>query len=297
MIDLERDIKGRLAVRAGIDHHACTVEAVAAALTANGDDGDGGGRRLDEGQVAAVRAITGTGALVLVEGAAGAGKTSVLSAANTITTHQGRSMMVVAPSKKAAMTAAEQIDAESATTAAGLVHQHGYRWDTDGVWTRLHPGQADPTGRVYTGPHASARLASGDVLVVDEAGMLDQETARALLHVADEADARMVFVGGVLEMVSGWAPTQIELGAVHRFRTPGNQVDTEYADLTLRIRSGTDPDTVFDDLHAGGHVKVWASDADALGHVAHQTAHRHLEGVPQAVSWPRTTSRPRSTRS
>jgi ATP-dependent exoDNAse (exonuclease V) alpha subunit len=148
---------------------------------------------------------------------------------------------------------------------------------------------------VYTGPHPTAQLTAGDVLVIDEAGMLDQETARALLHVADHADARVVFVGdrrqlpavgrgGVLDMVAAWAPTQVELGAVHRFRTPDNQVDTEYADLTLRIRAGIDPETVFDDLHQSGHVKVWDSEADALGHLAWETARRHLDGISQAVS-------------
>jgi ATP-dependent exoDNAse (exonuclease V) alpha subunit len=115
------------------------------------------------------------------------------------------------------------------------------------------------------------------------------------LHVADRADARVVFVGdrrqlpavgrgGVLDMVAGWAPTQVELGAVHRFRTPDNQVDAEYADLSLRIRAGVDPEKVFDDLHESGHVQVWDTEADALGQLAWETARRHLDGVSQAVS-------------
>ena len=36
---------------------------------------------------------------------------------------------------------------------------------------------------------------TGDLLVVDEAGMLDQDTARALLTLADEAGARVAFMG------------------------------------------------------------------------------------------------------
>ena len=47
----------------------------------------------------------------------------------------------------------------------------------------------------YAGPRDRARLAAGDLLVVDEAGMLDQDTARALLTVADEAGARLVLLG------------------------------------------------------------------------------------------------------
>ena len=40
-----------------------------------------------------------------------------------------------------------------------------------------------------------ARLLPGDLLLVDEAGMLDQDTARALLTIADETGARVAFVG------------------------------------------------------------------------------------------------------
>ena len=295
VIDLERDLHGRLAVRAAADHTPASVQDVAAALVRAEQAADGERVVLGEGQVAAVRAIAGTGPLVLVEGAAGAGKTTVLAVANDIITAPGQSMMVVAPSKKASMVAADQIGAE-ASTAARLAYQHGYRWDDDGVWTRLRPGQVDPvTGTVYTGPHSTARLTAGDTLVIDEAGMLDQETARALLRIADAADARVVYVGdrrqlpavgrgGVLDMAAQWATTRVELGAVHRFRTPDGHPDTEYADLTLRIRSGIDPDTVFDDLNAGGHIQLWDSEADALAHLAVQTAERHLDGVSHVLA-------------
>lgn len=325
VIDLENDLHGRLAVRAGYQHEPAPTGAVAAAV--NRTSGD---RRLDQGQIAAVRAIAGTGPVVLIEGAAGAGKTSVLSTANDLTTNTepnepagpvtdegateagltaedlavardiittgGHTMMVIAPSKKASIVAAEEIGAEGATTAAGLAYQHGFRWDTDGVWTRLQVGDPDPVGgSVYRGPRRDARLAPGDVLVVDEAGMLDQETARALLHVADQADARVVFVGdrrqlpavgrgGVLDMVARWAPIQVELSAVHRFRTPDDTPDTRYADLSLRIRSGQNPETVFTDLVAGGHVRVWDSEAAALANIALDTARRHAAGISQAVS-------------
>ena len=318
VIDLENDLHGRLAVRAGVGHQPGSLEAVAAAVSRTGTD-----RRLDQGQLAAVQAIAGTAAVVLIEGAAGAGKTSVLSAANEVTQGGGESgnvaaeagltaedlavarslvdaaghrMMVVAPSKKASMVAAEEIGVQGATTAAGLAFAHGFRWDTDGVWTRLQPGQRDPdTGALYRGPRQDARLTAGDVLVIDEAGMLDQETARALLHIADEADARVVFVGdrrqlpavgrgGVLEMVAQWSPEQVELSAVHRFRTPDDAPDTAYADLSLRIRAGQDPVAVFSELAAGGHVQLWDSEADALAYIAVQAARRQLTGVSQAVA-------------
>jgi hypothetical protein len=43
------------------------------------------------------------------------------------------------------------------------------------------------------------------------------------------------------------------------------------------------PEQVFDDLHAGGHVQVWDTAADALGQLAWETASSRW-GVSQAVS-------------
>ena len=63
---------------------------------------------------------------------------------------------------------------------------------------------------------ATAALRRGDVLLIDEAGMLDQDTARALLTIADEHHARVALVGdrhqlpavgrgGVLDLAARWA--------------------------------------------------------------------------------------------
>ena len=71
-----------------------------------------------------------------------------------------------------------------------------WRWNEDGVWTRLNPGDLDPdTGRTYLGPPKDARLARGERVIVDEAGMLDQDTAHALLTVTAEAGATVALVG------------------------------------------------------------------------------------------------------
>ena len=78
------------------------------------------------------------------------------------------------PSRRPSV-AEQQVGAE-AFSAAWLIHQHGYRWDEDGHWA---PGRG-------ASPAPEARLRPGDLLLVDEAGMLDQDTARALLTIADE---------------------------------------------------------------------------------------------------------------
>ena len=194
---------------------------------------------------------------MVVEGAAGAGKTATLAATRAVVEQQGRRMLVVTPTLKAAQVAAGEIGAR-AFSAAWLATQYGFNWDTDGHWTR--------TPRALS---RSALLLPGDLLLVDEAGMLDQDTARALLSIADETGARIAFLGdrhqlpavgrgGVLDLAATWAnpETLITLGQVHRFADPA------YAELSLAMRTGADPSAVFDQLLARGQVVVHPSDED-----------------------------------
>ena len=188
---------------------------------------------LDVGQQAAVRLLTGGRALVVVEGAAGAGKTSVLAATSDVLAGRGDRLLVVTPTLKAARVAAGQVGSQ-AGSVAWLIHQHGWRWNDDGEWTRLRPGDQDPvSGRTYRGPADTARLREGDLVLVDEAGMLDQDTARALFTVADEHSTRIALIGdrrqlpavgrgGVLDLAARWTdPTsRVTLDAVHRFADP-----------------------------------------------------------------------------
>jgi predicted ABC-type ATPase len=69
---------------------------------------------LDAGQVAAAHAIGGSGQLVLIVGAAGAGKTSVLAASDLLAAQNER-MVVVAPTRKAAIVASSEIDTQADT--------------------------------------------------------------------------------------------------------------------------------------------------------------------------------------
>ena len=155
-----------------------------------------------------------------------------------------------------------------------VVHDHGWRWNQDGVWTRLAVGEADPrTGATYTGPPASARLRHGERVVVDEAGMLDQDTAVALLQVADEAGASLALVGdraqlpavgrgGVLDIAAQVSRRTFDMATVHRFTDP------EYADLTVRMRRGENPALMFDRLHALGLVMLHPSIEDVQSAIA-----------------------------
>jgi conjugative relaxase-like TrwC/TraI family protein len=274
VLDTEAELAARLASRAterpaGVPDTDPTPPVDVAA----------GAARLDPGQAAVVAALTGQRALVVVEGAAGAGKTTTLAATRTLLAEQGRRLVVVTPTLKAAQVAAAEVGAV-AGSAARLAFEYGWRWNGDGAWTRLAVGHTDPiTGRAYAGPADRARLRAGDLLLVDEVGMLDQDTARALLTVADECRVRVALLGdrhqlaavgrgGVLDLAAAQVdPTaHLTLVGVHRFtRTDGGVTvpDTEYADLTLAMRAGENPGAVFDALLARGQIRLH-SDEQAL---------------------------------
>ncbi|HET8716848.1 MAG TPA: MobF family relaxase [Nocardioidaceae bacterium] len=232
---------------------------------------------LDPGQRTAVAALAGTKHLLVIEGAAGAGKTATLAATREMLTAQGRRLIVVTPTLKAAEVAAGEIDAP-AFSAAWLAHQWGWRWDEDGHWTHTRTEPLDPR----------AVLGSGDLLVVDEAAMLDQDPARAVLEIAHERGARVAFIGdrhqlpavgrgGVLDLAAQHAgpDATIALDVVHRFTDPA------YAELSARMRRGA---SVFDDLWQRGQIRLHASGPERLDALAAEAADAILAGrSPQAL--------------
>ncbi len=220
-------------------------------------------QRLSPGQARVVAALAGRSPLIVIEGAAGAGKTTALDAVRSHLAMHGRRLLVVAPTLKAAEVAARETGAEG-SSAARLIHHHGWRWDSDGHWSRQ-----------VSEPAPAARLRRGDLLLVDEAGMVDQDTALALLTIADEAGARIAFMGdrhqlpavgrgGVLDHAVAWAhPTAVvTMNEVHRFADP------QYATLSLRMREGREAEDVFDRLVERGQIVVHASDADRTATLA-----------------------------
>ncbi|MFT4287448.1 AAA family ATPase [Nocardioides sp.] len=230
-------------------------------------------RGLDGDQERAAAAVASTAPLVVVEGAAGAGKTTMLGVAIEAGAQQGRAARVVTPTKKAADVAAHELGVPADSVAA-LVYAHGWRWNDDGVWTRLAVGETDPdTGRAYEGPPPEARLVAGERIVVDEAGMLDQDTALALLDVADRAGVTLTLVGdraqlpavgrgGVLDIAATLVPQVFDMATVHRFTDPA------YADLTIRLRQGENPAGLFDQLHSFGLIRLYDSDEDVYDAIA-----------------------------
>ena len=242
VLEVEAEIIGRMAGRA--DRPARRVRLAGRGLV-----------RIDPTQAVVVGTLCGDGHLLVVEGAAGAGKTTALRTTQAMLASRGHRLVVVTPTLKAAEVAAAETGAEG-HSAAWLIHQHGWRWDNEGHWIR----RPDPT------PAPAAQLQPGDLLLVDEAGMLDQDTARALFTIADETGARVALVGdrhqlpavgrgGVLDHAVAWAhPTAVvTLEKVHRFTDP------DYAALSLRMRNGDNPGALFDALHcarSGGDPRL-----------------------------------------
>lgn len=104
--------------------------------------------------------------------------------------------------------------------------------------------------------------------------MVDQDTARALLRLADETQALVMLVGdrhqlpavgrgGVLDLAIRYAPDRVQQrNGVRRF------VDPEYAQLSLQMRAGSRPGEVSDQLVARGEIVVHASDVERTRRLA-----------------------------
>ena len=219
-------------------------------------------RGLDQTQRQVVAALIGHGDLIVIEGAAGAGKTATLAAARANLAQFKHRMVIATPTLKAAQVAGVQAGTK-AHSAAWLIYQYGYRWDEHGRWGRV------PNSSTGIPADAQADLNPGDVLVIDEAGMLDQDTARALLTVADETGCRVALVGdrhqlpavgrgGVLDLATRWALPQacLSLNTVHRF------ADAEYANLTAWMRTGERAGAVFDQLLDRGEIRIHPTETE-----------------------------------
>jgi hypothetical protein len=157
---------------------------------------------------------------------------------------------------------------------------------------------------LFDGPSEQATLRQGDVLLVDEAGMLDQDTARALLTIADEHHARLALLGdrhqlpavgrgGVLDLAARWAAPDacVPLDTVHRFtRTTRNGdgadtrvADEEYARLSLTMRSGAQPGDVFDTLVARGQIQTHMTEPERQQALAEAAAEAIATGAKTAI--------------
>ncbi len=175
---------------------------------------------LDVMQADAARAVAGHDRLVLIEGPAGTGKTTMLAAAVADLGEQGRAVFGVAPTAKAAQV---------------LGHETGMATDTLAKLLHEHTRPDRP-------PRPDWALPRGTTLVVDEAGMIGTSTLHTLAQLADARDWRVVLVGDPRQLQAvgrGGMFGELcatgrvhELATVHRFRSGWE------ADASLGLRRG-----------------------------------------------------------
>lgn len=217
--------------------------------------------------------------LSVVEGAAGVGKTTSLATFLEEASAAVQRVAVVAPTGAAAIVAAGA--GVEASTVDSLLGRYGWDKNSVGGWV-----WADPDRR----PREA--LPAGSSLVIDEAGMVSQDAARALVALAvacgwrvqvqgDSFQFSAVGVGGVMEIAKGAArPERVavldDAGDVHRFRLRSGGRDEAYAAHSIAIRAGTDPEATAAEVM--GRATVYASEAECQTAIAHGWAERAHAG-------------------
>ncbi|MEJ6849884.1 Ti-type conjugative transfer relaxase TraA [Sinorhizobium fredii] len=128
--------------------------------------------KLDAEQVDAVRHVTGDSGMAAVVGLAGAGKSTLLAAARVAWESEDRRVIGAALAGKA---------------AEGLEDSSGIRSRTLASWELAWAGGREQLDR-------------GDVLVIDEAGMISSQQMARVLKIAQEAQAKVVLVGDAMQL-------------------------------------------------------------------------------------------------
>ena len=178
------------------------------------------GEELTVTQAEAVAAVTGTRALELIVGPAGAGKTTALAPAVGHLQAKGRHVFGVAPTAAAAEVLAAETGIAADTLDKLLTeHQHPHR----------------PPDRVYN-------LLAGTTVLVDEAGTAATPKLAELARLADSHDWRIILVGDPRQfsavgrggmfahLVDAYGAVQLD--QVHRFRNHWERT------ASLRLRDG-----------------------------------------------------------
>ncbi|UVD55029.1 Ti-type conjugative transfer relaxase TraA (plasmid) [Rhizobium sp. Pop5] len=128
--------------------------------------------RLDAEQVDAVRHVTGDGGIAAIVGLAGAGKSTLLAAARLAWEGEGHRVIGAALAGKA---------------AEGLQDSSGIKSRTLASWELAWANGRDTLHR-------------GDVLVIDEAGMVASQQMARVLKIAEEAEVKVVLVGDAMQL-------------------------------------------------------------------------------------------------
>ncbi|MBY2964077.1 Ti-type conjugative transfer relaxase TraA [Rhizobium leguminosarum] len=151
---------------------AVSAESLAAAIENIETADPGKSFRLDPEQVDAVRHVTGDNGIAAVVGLAGAGKSTLLAAARVAWESEGRRVIGAALAGKAAEGLEDSSGIRSRTLAA---------WEI--IWANGHE-----------------TLHRGDVIVIDEAGMVSSQQMARVLKLVEQAGAKVVLVGDAMQL-------------------------------------------------------------------------------------------------
>ncbi len=172
MLRIEYDMGRSARVLAERRGFAVSDRVVAAAIRQVETQDPENSFRLDPEQVDAIHHITRDNGIAAVVGLAGAGKSTLLAAARVAWESDGRRVIGAALAGKA---------------AEGLEDSSGIRSRTLAAWEL-----AWASGREL--------LERGNVLVIDEAGMVSSQQMARVLDVAEQAEAKVVLVGDAMQL-------------------------------------------------------------------------------------------------
>ena len=263
LIEQEQRIVRWLAESASLAGHAAREDELARAL-ARIAAREGNAPALDPAQIEAAALVAGTHRACVIEGPAGAGKTTTLKLAVEVLDGMRAHIVGLAPTAVAA---------ERLERATGISCKNVAEYLTE------QRGQA--------GARQLHTRTRGDALIVDEAGMLNTPDFEALLRVADDQRLRVVLIGdhrqlapvgrgGMFEHARELLPT-VELTHVRRFEHEWE------AAASLQLRAG-EPAAL--DRYVE-HGRVVAGPAERVYDAmladwerAHETGGRHAFNVP-----------------
>ena len=210
---------------------------------------------LTPGQRSAAEAVA-AGLPVVIEGAAGTGKTHALRRALDARNLAGLRTIAVAPSAAAVQQLGDGWT--KALTAHSLLLEGGWAWDPEsGLWREPESNTRD-------------EALIDAALIVDEAAMMDLHTMSALARHATTHGARMILVGddrqlGAIGVAGGFTLAGMDTDPV-RLTEAKRFTDPDHASLAEVWRSSDDIDAVVDAVMASGVIQIHVTESDA--HVA-----------------------------
>lgn len=156
---------------------------------------------LSDEQKAAVRHMVGAEGIALVQGAAGVGKTTMMKAASSVWADRGYRVRGAAIAWKAARNLAAEAGIDAASVAAIVAAEKALEnAEKNGTKSFLAKASASPL-----------LLKKNDVLIIDEAGMVDVASMNILLKAANKVGAKIVAVGDKKQFAAINAGASFEL--------------------------------------------------------------------------------------